>query len=649
MDEFKDQKLQVENAKIFCLVCKTTVGCEKRILRQHCFRNQNAAARGKFEKEGEEDKQKLRHYKNLVMAMKQERTDAILREAIKINRQRMFDQAEDAIAMRKNLNDASIARRIRVFEVLAGVGIPLFKLEDAAFLSLIEGDGPRLGGRRGLIDVQPLVKQRHVEALSSMLKDRPIGLFFDGSKANFLIEATIARFVSDSGKIENVCVGLSRVHRSLKGIELKGIVQHHLERAGLSKVQLFAIVSDSAAVNKAMGRQFNSEVYGLPEDDRFSNSFPIHHCFSHMISNAGATWREGMQTSVRILSGLKGLRASDSAKALFFELTKTVLPAGTENRWFYWVEFVKAVLPHWQKLPSFVRRCKEAGYMPKKVEKMDVLLTSSNRQVFKILLELQFMMLLGEPLAKAAYFLEGDGFLAPFTFAHLSFINDLLLKLAGTEVVEEHMYLSALRKSGQKSPLYPHVIEQVIGEVWGTRTALVQYWTERIWNGMRGDIIVFKGFSVLDPLQLMKLNNSQVVGLLNGLREGEEILSSGINQIRNFKGVKGFNENVQLALIAQLPAYRLRAEQFAPALLAVCQSEQPAKLWEWWWSLRNEKDLSQWSLLAHIAVLHQPSSAVVERFFSVYKGMTTSQQCMEEEDTSLLRALLRYNKGKVGL
>ncbi len=79
------------------------------------------------------------------------------------------------------------------------------------------------------------------------------------------------------------------------------------------------------------------------------------------------------------------------------------------------------------------------------------------------------------------------------------------------------------------------------------------------------------------------------------------------------------------------------------------QAEQPAKLWEWWWSRRDEEEFSQWCLLARIAVLHQPSSAVIERFFSVYKGMTSTQQCAEDPETSMLRAYARYNKGKVGL
>jgi hypothetical protein len=31
-------------------------------------------------------------------------------------------------------------------------------------------------------------------------------------------------------------------------------------------------------------------------------------------------------------------------------------------------------------------------------------------------------------------------------------------------------------------------------------------------------------------------------------------------------------------------------------------SDQPQNLREWWWSMRNEESLSQWSLLVRIAV-----------------------------------------------
>ena len=118
-----------------------------------------------------------------------------------------------------------------------------------------------------------------------------MGLFCDGSKSNYLIEATVVRFIADSGEIQHVCSGLSRVARSLDGEQLKGVVQLHLATAAIAKPQLMAATTDSAAVNKSMAKHFNWEVRGItPEATRFANSFPIHHCFSHMITNNGSRW-----------------------------------------------------------------------------------------------------------------------------------------------------------------------------------------------------------------------------------------------------------------------------------------------------------------------------------------------------------------------
>jgi hypothetical protein len=166
------------------------------------------------------------------------------------------------------------------------------------------------------------------------------------------------------------------------------------------------LTTDSAAVNKAMGKHFNWEVRGFEEAARFENSIPMHHCFSHMISNCGGKFRESMTLSLQLLSGIKGLRVSDPAKALFKEITESTLPDGTENRWFYWIEYVNAIFPHWSKLPLFVRRLKENSYMPKKVAKLLFLIAqNSDHDVLRAGLELLFARLLGTNLASTCYFL----------------------------------------------------------------------------------------------------------------------------------------------------------------------------------------------------------------------------------------------------
>ncbi len=110
--------------------------------------------------------------------------------------------------------------------------------------------------------MREFVQQRQNEAGQKTLVGRMVGLFCDGSKANYLIEATVARFIADSGEIQHICIGLSRIDRSLDGEQLKGFVQLHLDSAGIAKKQLMAATTDSAAVNKSMGKHFNGRCAG---------------------------------------------------------------------------------------------------------------------------------------------------------------------------------------------------------------------------------------------------------------------------------------------------------------------------------------------------------------------------------------------------
>ena len=79
----------------------------------------------------------------------------------------------------------------------------------------------------------------------------------------------------------------------------------------------------------------------------------------------------------------------------------------------------------------------------------------------------------------------------------------------------------------------------------------------------------------------------------------------------------------------------------------LARDNQPPLLWDWWWAQRTNKGLVSWFQLALRAVLIQPSSAAIERFFSLIKGATTAQQAREAEDTLETRALCIANKGKL--
>ena len=263
-----------------------------------------------------------------------------------------------------------------------------------------------------------------------------------------------------------------------------------------------------------------------------------------MISNAGGRFRESMSMSSQLLSGLKGLRVSDSAKQVFRDLTGASLPDGTENRWFYWVEYVNAVLPHWSKLPQFVRRYKDGGFMPKKVAKMAFLIApNSENDVLRAGLELLFVRQLGTHLASACYFLEGDSFLSPFAFSRIDSVNRLCVRVATLDDSDQNEYLIAMREFSKKhsSQVSANTAETMIQRVWSSRLSLTNYWRESIWEGMTAYINVFKGFSVLDPTQVLALQRAEIVERLSLLLQREETVNQGGSTFRRVTQVSSIS------------------------------------------------------------------------------------------------------------
>ncbi len=111
---------------------------------------------------------------------------------------------------------------------------------------------------------------------------------------------------------------------------------------------------------------------------------------------------------------------------------------------------------------------------------------------------------------------------------------------------------------------------------------------------------------------------------------------------RQMIGLKGFTQATRTTLVQEMAEYRRLAQLQAPILAQTRPKDQPEALWKWWWLLQEH--IPAWFNLANEAVLHQPSSAAVERFFSITKGSTSSQQSTENDNTTETRCMCRYNK-----
>ena len=95
-------------------------------------------------------------------------------------------------------------------------------------------------------------------------------------------------------------------------------------------------------------------------------------------------------------------------------------------------------------------------------------------------------------------------------------------------------------------------------------------------------------------------------------------------------------------MLQSLQQFRHAAQQFGQGTLATTPpADQPALLWKWFWA--HHEEFPHWFWMAHRAVLHQPSSACIERFFSLIKGSTSAKQSSEHDETIETRSMAQQN------
>lgn len=107
--------------------------------------------------------------------------------------------------------------------------------------------------------------------------------------------------------------------------------------------------------------------------------------------------------------------------------------------------------------------------------------------------------------------------------------------------------------------------------------------------------------------------------------------------------VKGIENaaSVSTLLTAELAEYEAQAGLFRVHVQTNPDDLNPDFLWQWWCQQRAQ--LPAWFGVARILCLIQPSSAVMERFFSTIKSQTSAQQNAEYEDTLQGRARAIFN------
>ena len=317
-------------------------------------------------------------------------------------------------------------------------------------------------------------------------------------------------------------------------------------------------------------------------------------CFSHTLNHVGEKFN--VPTLDKFMKHWeKMFTHSYKARLLWRERTgKSIVTYCPTRCWSKW-ECEKQIFDLFGDVPAFINSCDVA---PKSTQKLQQLLHSSSKE---LLLELAVTVDAGEIFVKACYKLEGDGPLAFECYEVICSINAAIqvCHLPNTTAIAKRLVNSTTTEQSliqyAKTCIHPGY----------------EYFIQKFNLELKPVVDAFKSAQLFIPTKIHDIKPN----------------ASTVDTLRSFKFLD--NDQTVNNLKSELPTYLALTEDIidVDSLL--------------WWE-KNSKKLPFWANACKKVILCQPSSASVERVFSLLKHFTEQQQSALEDYVEAA-LMIQYN------
>ena len=476
--------------------------------------------------------------------------------------------------------------RVKVVEQFLKAGIPLVKVD--SLRSLLEEGALRLTHSSHLSDYIPLIHGEEKKLIRSEIDGQRVSVIFDGTTRLGEALAIVIRFCS-GWKIQQRLVRMSLLSKSLTGEEVAREVLTVLStELGIPPSDVVAAMRDRASVNSVAMRTV-AIMYPQVMDIG---------CMAHTLDLVGRHFE--LPTLTKFMKHWEVLfKHSPKARLLWRERTGSSVASYSPTRWWSKWECEKQVLALWGDVLPFLSENTDVA--PKSREK---LLNLIRTQSCKLLIELAVDVDAGEPFVKATYNLEGDGPLALECY-------DILNKVKAAVKVRHWPNTAAIaKKIGNQQLTEQHWMKYALNCVMPG----LDYFTAKF-DGELGLIVTaFQSARLFNPTKVIELIPD----------------AAAVDNLRSFKFLN--SDEVIGNLKSELPAY----------LAAADGTSSTVDLLVWW--ERHSETLLHWASACKTVLLCQPSSAAVERVFSLLNSQFNHSQFSALEDYLEAAIMLQYNK-----
>ncbi|CAN0341927.1 unnamed protein product, partial [Ectocarpus sp. 12 AP-2014] len=503
------------------------------------------------------------------------------------------------------------ATQFMAVEACLSAGVPLNALENSLMKDFLHHLGARLPGARHLANYIPFIEKKEVRPsrlaygrILDEVGDSRYAITFDETPYRAACFGIGIRFVNKEGQITQRVLNLSMLSKSMGFKAIHGeVMKITVDEYKIDRSKCVGFMLDGCGANmKALDTLLLN----------FPNAVGVR-CFSHLLNNCGNELSS--EETDKFAGHLHVLLAhSHNARDLWLQETKVSPPKPVSHRWSSRHVRNNALVLNWQQMKTFVdkftsteeSRSKSAAAMR---EELGRVRPDGVHQ--ELILQLGFAVAVdvGIHLVRPTHLLQGDGFLVstyprgpyishlPFDKVNMPNVNALVREYSNS--VNANVSISGVR-------LWKLLVRPEIK--WLREKALFDMHAER--NAIR----VFKAARIL--------NFTVVKG--HGVEESD---------------VHVLAEVFPFVTTAMVHEFVVEKDLYSTAAAG---TDSGCDLWAFWHD--NRLKLPAWYNVAKDVALIQPSSAFMERVFSLLRACMDErqEQCLSDRITA--STLLKYNR-----
>ncbi len=238
--------------------------------------------------------------------------------------------------------------------------------------------------------------------------------------------------------------------------------------------------------------------------------------------------------------------------------------------------------------------------------------------------EMNFAIIAGQSFHDAGFMLECDGFCAPYAKRYLSVAQSMLSEWSAQKKL--HISITSVVAVARAGGLLQGQCDALVDRLSETLLAVQGQADSAIFKKMEFMMPFYTAAGLFCPKRLL---------VAMSRADWPAVFDAAVEQFGALKGMA--IANLKTVLTAELVVL----QRLAGERLDIVYEDTPAELWMWW--RRIGQDVPNWFAVAKILVLMQPTSAAIERFYSIVKANTSSRQVAESEETFAVRSMVLYN------